>query len=71
MLLNFQRKEQRLLFGEMASDKILNEMLLVCDSDGEFVMISILGEINMEDISKLSEMDINGLEELKKVEDKE
>ncbi len=58
-------------YGKMASDKILNEMLLVCDSDGEFVMISILGEINMEDISKLSEMDINGLEELKKVEDKE
>ena len=52
-------------YGKMASDKILNEMLLVCDSDGEFVMISILGEINMEDISKLSEMDINGLEELK------
>lgn len=58
-------------YGKMASEKVLNEMLLVCDSDGEFVMISILGEINMEDISKLSEMDIDGLEELKKVEDKE
>lgn len=56
-------------YGKMKGDNILSEMLLVCDADGEFVMISIVGDINMDEISKLSDIKIDGMEELKKVEE--
>jgi len=57
------------LFGKVTSDKVIDELLLVCDADGEFVMVSIVGTIDIEKISKLSEMGIEGFDELEKIQD--
>lgn len=56
------------LYGQNITGSVLNNMLLVCDADGEFVMISIAGAIDISKISELGDMDIDGLEELKKLE---
>lgn len=58
------------ILGKMASEKILDELLILCHADGEFVLVSIIGKIDIEKLSKLSDMDIDGLDELKKIEDK-
>ena len=68
MTVNSEGEKVKFL-GKVTNGSIISEMLLVCDADGEFVMISIVGEIDMKDISKLSEMGIEGLEELKTIEE--
>lgn len=57
------------LYGKSVTGSTLNDMLLVCDADGEFVMISILGAIDLSKISQISDLDIEGLDELKKIEE--
>lgn len=52
------------------NDKI-SELVMIIGENGEGTMISLLGDINLKDISKLSKsMNIKGLEHLDKVEDK-
>ena len=61
------------ILGKMESDKVINELLILCDADGEFVLVSLFGTIDVEKISKLSKLsDINieGLDELDNLEDK-
>lgn len=57
------------LYGKSVTGSTLNDMLLVCDADGEFVMISILGVIDMDKIGKISDLDIDGLDQLKTIEE--
>lgn len=57
------------LYGKNITGSTLNDMLMVCDADGEFVMISIMGAIDLSKISQISDIDIEGLDELKKVEE--
>ncbi len=56
------------LYGRNITGSVLNDMLLVCDADGEFVMISIMGAIDINKISDIGDLDIEGLDELKKIE---
>ena len=67
MTVNSETDKVRLL-GKVSSDKVIDELLMICDADGEFVLISIIGKIDLEQISKLSELNIEGLDELKKAE---
>ncbi len=67
MTVNSETDKVRIL-GKMASDKVINELLIVCDADGEFVLVSIMGLIDVEKISKLSEMNFDGMDELKKLD---
>ena len=62
--------EKVVMLGKLESEKVIDELLFLCDADGEFVLVSIIGKIDMEKISKLSDMNIEGLDELKKVEQK-
>ena len=55
--------------GKMSSEKVVDELLLLCNSGSEFVMVSIVGKIDMDKISKLSDMSIEGLDKLKKADD--
>ncbi|MFI5171259.1 MAG: DUF4252 domain-containing protein [Chitinophagales bacterium] len=59
-----------IIMGKLASEKVLDELLVLCDADGEFVLVSIIGKIDIEKISKLSDIDIDGLDELEKMDDK-
>jgi len=56
------------LYGRNIEGSVLQDMLLVCDADAEFVLISIVGAIDLKSISKIADMDIEGLDELKKLE---
>lgn len=58
------------LYGKASGDKAIDELLLVCDADGEFVMVSITGIIDFEKIGRLSQIDIEGFDELEKLNDK-
>ena len=72
MTVNSELDKVRIL-GKMESDKVINELLILCDADGEFVLVSLFGTIDVEKISKLSKLqDINieGLDELENLDDK-
>ncbi|MEZ5014932.1 MAG: DUF4252 domain-containing protein [Chitinophagales bacterium] len=60
---------QVVLLGKMAGENVLDEMILLCEDDGEFVMVNIIGRIDMANISKIADFNIDGLDELKKLED--
>ncbi len=68
-LLNVTSETEKVrLYGKKIEGSKLTDMLMVCDADGEFVLISIMGAIDLDKISKMSDLDIEGLDELKKLE---
>lgn len=46
---------------------IITELIMLVDSDSNFLVMSIIGNIDLEQISKLSNIKINGLDNLKNV----
>jgi len=49
---------------------IIKELLLLVDGDDEFVLLSFVGNIDLQKISKLSKsMDVKGMEHLDKIEE--
>ncbi len=56
------------LLGKTSSDKVIDELLMIVDADGEFVLISILGTIDLDKISRISDLQIEGIDELKKLD---
>ncbi len=51
---------------------IINEMLVLVGGDDEFVLVSLIGNIDLKKISKLAKaVDIKGLEHLEKVDEKD
>ena len=54
------------------SGDIINEMLVLVGGDDEFVLVSLIGDIDLKKISKLAKaVDIKGLEHLEKVDDED
>lgn len=62
--------EQVIMLGKTASESVLEEMILLVQDEEEFVLVWINGIIDMKNISKLSEMGIDHLDELDKIENK-
>lgn len=62
--------EQVIMLGKTASESVIEEMILLVEDEEEFVLVWINGIIDMKNISKLSEMGIDHLDELNKIEDK-
>ena len=51
---------------------IVDELLLIVNSDDEFVLLSLVGKIDLNKISKLSEsVQVKGMEHLKKMQDEQ
>ncbi|MBC8046240.1 MAG: DUF4252 domain-containing protein [Fimbriimonadaceae bacterium] len=71
MQVNSDGEKVRFL-GKVVDGSIVDEMILLVDSEDEFVMIDIIGRLDFQKIGKLSDMnlDIDGLDELEKVDDK-
>lgn len=70
VLMKVREEETRLqIFVKKKGDLIDELLLLVYEDDNEFVLINIVGTIDLKKIALLSEsMDINGLEHLKYVD---
>jgi len=70
-LMTVQSEDEKvLLLGKVSSESVIDEMILICDDNSEFVLVRIEGKIDMKNISRLSEMGIDKLDELEKIEDK-
>ena len=59
------------LLAKPFTGNVIDELILLVDSDDEFVLIDINGKIDFDKISKLSNMKLDKMDELKKVEEKE
>ncbi len=67
-LMTVRDGDQNVRFVVKEKGDIIEELLLLVGSPHEFVMVSFVGEINLDQISKLSHAaNINGLEHLEKV----
>lgn len=62
--------EQVIMLGKTTSDSVIEEMILLVQDEEEFVLVWINGIIDMKNISKLSEMGIDHLDDLDKIENK-
>lgn len=61
----------RIFIKESGKKKIIDELLLLVGSQDEFVLVSLIGNIDLDKISKLSgNLDIKGLDQLKQLEEK-
>jgi hypothetical protein len=49
----------------------INELVMVMGSNEDFMVMSLFGEIDLKQVSKLGrKMDIDGLQQLEKIKDK-
>ncbi len=70
VLMTVRDKENNVQFLTKESNDIISELLLLVGGD-EFVMLSFVGNINLNSIAKLAKsLDIDGAEHLEKLEDK-
>ncbi len=71
ILMTVRDKEQNLQFLTKESGDIISELLLLAGGDEEFIMLSFIGNINLNSIAKLAKsLDIDGAEYLEQLEDK-
>jgi len=71
VLMKVKEESSKVQFLLKKEGKQVKELLLLVGSDDEFVLLSIVGDIALNKISKLAKhMDIQGLEHLDKVEEK-
>jgi hypothetical protein len=71
-LMSVRDKDQDFKFfiKEMSPGKI-NELVMVMGSNEDFMVMSLFGEIDLKQVSKLGrKMDIDGLQQLEKIKDK-
>jgi len=69
MTIRDQDKNMRFLIKEKAGK--ISELIMIIGGDHEFFIMSIIGEIDLKQISRLSKaMDIDGLDKLNNLEDK-
>ncbi len=63
-------KDMKFFIRETSPGKI-NELIMVMGGNSEFMILSLFGEIDLKQISKIgSKMDISGLDELQKMDKK-
>jgi len=64
-------KDMKFFIKETSPGKI-NELLMVAGGNDEFMVLSLFGEIDLKQVSKIgSKMDIDGLDQLKKMDKNE
>jgi len=69
-LLTVRDKEENVRIYTKLENKVISELLILVGNKDEFVLVSLLGTIDLKKIANLSNvMDIQGLEQLKKIED--
>jgi Domain of unknown function (DUF4252) len=71
LLMTVRSKDDNVRFWTKESNGIINELLMIVGDKDEFTMISFIGNIDLNKISKLSEnLKIDGIEHLKDLKDK-
>ncbi len=71
LLMTVRDKDENIRFWTKESGGIINELLMLVGGVKEFVMISFVGNIDLDKISKLAnKMDVDGMEHLKQLKDK-
>ncbi len=70
-LMSVKDAEENLKFSIIEKDGIIQELMMVAGGNKRFVMLSLYGEIDLKNISKIAqEMRIEGMERLGKMHDK-
>jgi hypothetical protein len=68
-LMTVRDKETDMKFLIKEEAGIITELVMVMHSDGEFFLLSLIGDIDLKQISRLSKsMDIDGFEHLKNID---
>jgi Domain of unknown function (DUF4252) len=71
LLMTVRSKDDNVRFWTKESNGLINELLMIVGDRDEFTMISFIGNIDLNKISKLSEnLKIDGIEHLKDLKDK-
>ncbi len=70
-LMTIREKNNDMKFLIKEKNGIITELLMVMGSDDSFLLLSLVGDINLKQISKLSKsMDIDGFEKLQNIDKK-
>ena len=68
LLMTVRDKDENIRFWTKEKGGIISELLMLVGGVKEFVMISFIGNIDLEKISKLAnKMDVDGMEHLKEL----
>ena len=71
-LMSVRDNETNMKFLIKEKDGIINELFMVMHGNNEFVLLSLVGEIDLKQISRLSKtIQVHGFEHLEKVEEQE
>jgi Domain of unknown function (DUF4252) len=71
-LMSIRDKDKDMKFFTKESGGKISELVMVMGGNEEFMVLSLFGEINLKDISKIGKsVNIEGLENLEKVNDKD
>jgi len=71
-LMTVRTEDEKVQFLVMEEDDMIKELLLLVGEKDEFVMVSFIGNIHLNKISKLGKvLDVEGAEHLEKLEEKE
>ena len=71
LLMTVRDKDENVRFWTKEKDGIISELLMLVGEKSEFTLISFIGNINLDKISKLANnMKIDGIEHLKDLKDK-
>ena len=72
LLMTIRDKGENVRFWTKESNGIINELLMLAGEHNEFTLISFIGKIDLDKISKMSnKIKIDGMEHLDRVKDKE
>ena len=70
ILMTIRGQDENLTFFIKEKDKIIEELLMIMGSDDEFFIMSLVGKIDLKQVSRMaSAMDIDGLENLERLDD--
>lgn len=72
VLLTVRDGDENVQFLIKDQGDVINELLLLVGGEGEFVMVSFVGNIDLDKISKLAKkLDVDGVEHLDKLDDRQ
>jgi predicted transcriptional regulator len=72
VLMTVRDNEENVQFLIKDSGNVINELLLLVGSDSDFVMVSFVGNIDLDKISRLAKkLDVDGVEHLDKLDNRE
>ncbi len=70
-LMSFRDKDKDMKFMIKESGGKISELLMIAGGDKEFMILSLFGEIDLKQVSKMGKsMDIDGLKNLEKIDEK-